>query len=104
MGRAEEGAGPPGGGLERLDAFQRRHQVLAFPYAVGRRYVEDRGGWLAAVISYYGFFSLLPALLAFVTVLYWIFGSQPTVLASVLSALWATLPFVGEGARQQVVP
>jgi uncharacterized BrkB/YihY/UPF0761 family membrane protein len=91
-------------GFDRVDAFQRRHVVPAFVHAVFKRYGEDRGGWLGAVISYYGFFSLLPALLAFVTVVYLVLGSHPTLLADVLAALWATLPFVGARARQQIAP
>ena len=71
--------------LDRFDAFQRRHSVIAFPHAVFKRYGEDRGGWLGAVISYYGFFSLLPALLAFVTIVYLVLGEQPTLLTNVLA-------------------
>ncbi|MDH4077644.1 MAG: YihY/virulence factor BrkB family protein [Acidimicrobiia bacterium] len=91
-------------GLARLDRFQQRHAVIAFPHAVLKRYGEDRGSWLGATISYYGFFSLLPALLAFVTIIYAVLGQNPTLLDEVLAAVWATLPFVGVDAIQRVEP
>ena len=54
--------------LERLDRFRRSRPVLAFPVGVVKKSQDDRAGSLAALIAYYGFFSLFPLLLAFVTV------------------------------------
>jgi len=51
----------PGAPLrERIDTFQQRHIALSFPYAVHKRFTEDRGKHYASLISYYGFFSLFP--------------------------------------------
>ena len=91
-------------GLDRLDEFQLRHTVLAFPHAVVKRYSEDRGGWLGVAISYHGFFSLLPALLAFATFVHAVLGANPTLLEEVLAALWATLPFASADAIRRVEP
>ena len=55
--------------LEFLDRLQRRHQWLALPFAVFKRFGEHGGGRLATTISYWSFFSIFPLLLAFVTVL-----------------------------------
>jgi len=46
----------------RLDAVQERRPWLAFPVAVMRKFGDDRGSSLAALISYYTFFSLFPLL------------------------------------------
>jgi hypothetical protein len=46
--------------------------VRAFPHAVFKRYGEDNDGWGRALISYYGFFSLFPRLVLFVTVAEWV--------------------------------
>ena len=56
------------GGLPRrardwADDLQRRHTLFGFPYAVIRRYVDDSGARLAALITYYGFLSIFPLLL-----------------------------------------
>jgi uncharacterized BrkB/YihY/UPF0761 family membrane protein len=102
--RAHPTSGTPETWFDRVDGFQRRHRTVAFTFAVGKRYTEDRGAWLCSTISYYGFFSLLPALLAFVTIVYAVLGSRPTLLASVLSAVWATLPFAGEDTIRRIEP
>ncbi|OJF11409.1 YhjD/YihY/BrkB family envelope integrity protein [Couchioplanes caeruleus] len=53
----------------RLDRLQQRRAVLGFPYAVIRKYADDGGGREAALITYYGFLSIFPALLLAETVL-----------------------------------
>jgi YihY family inner membrane protein len=54
--------------VDKLDAFQQRYRVTAFAYGVQRKYSDDRGGFLAALITFYGFLSIFPLLLAFFTV------------------------------------
>jgi len=59
---------PREGLLAWVDALQRRHVVLGFPFAVIRKYGDD-GGWRhAALITYYGFLSVFPILLVGVAV------------------------------------
>ncbi|HEY3239508.1 MAG TPA: ribonuclease BN, partial [Acidimicrobiia bacterium] len=53
--------------LERIDAVQRRRPWLAFPVAVLKKFGDDRASRLAALVSYYGFFSLFPLLLVLTT-------------------------------------
>src|SRR6266540_2124069 len=55
--------------LRKVDAFQKRHAALAFPFAVVKKFGDDQAGNLAALIAYYGFFSLFPLLLVLVTAL-----------------------------------
>jgi len=43
---------------ERLDAYQQRHPGVGFPLAVVYKFTDDQGGYLAALITYYGFLSL----------------------------------------------
>jgi len=52
-----------------FDRFQQRHAWLGFPLAVRQKYADDQGGYLAATISYYGFFPVFPLLLVFTTLL-----------------------------------
>ncbi|MEV6596278.1 YhjD/YihY/BrkB family envelope integrity protein [Actinoplanes sp. NPDC051346] len=67
MGRPRVGPGTgltvPGRVLERLDRLQQRRAALGFAYAVVRKYADDGGGREAALITYYGFLSIFPALL-----------------------------------------
>ena len=89
---------------DRLDRVQRRYPILGFPLAVFKRYGEDHGGWLGAIITYYGFFALMPLLLVFVTVLTIVFDDNPTLLDRILDAVWEQLPFVGEDMKKSVKP
>jgi membrane protein len=49
--------------VHRVDLFQRRHPFLGLPWSVLRKYTDDDGPRLAALMTYYGFLSLFPLLL-----------------------------------------
>ncbi len=74
----------------RVDDFQQQHQTLGFPIAVWRKFSEDQGGNLAALIAYWAFFSLFPLLLVAVTVMGFV-GVGSGTFQSVIS----TFPLVG---------
>jgi membrane protein len=80
---------------ERIDALQQRHRVLAFPYAVHKRFTEDRGKHFAALISYYGFFSLFPLLLAFVSLLGVVLRGRPGLRQDILDSALGHFPVLG---------
>ena len=88
--------------VDRIDRLQRRRRLLAFPFAVFKRYGEDNGGWVSALISYYGFFSLFPLLVVFVSVATWILGDRPDLLHRVLEAVWSRVPFGAAGLQESV--
>ncbi len=56
------------GPLAKIDEFQQSHSWLAVPIAVWRKFADDRGAKLAALISYYGFLSIFPLLIVATTV------------------------------------
>lgn len=82
--------------------MQRSQPVFGFPWAVVKRYVEDRGNWLGALISYFGFFSLFPLLVAFTTIATWLFSDRPQTLQRILSAVWSKVPFATDELAEQV--
>jgi membrane protein len=53
----------------KFDHYQRRKSWLGFPLAVFRKFSQDKAGYLAALVSYFGFFSVFPLMLAFMSVL-----------------------------------
>jgi hypothetical protein len=55
--------------VQAVDDFQQRHRWLAFPFAVVKKYGDDQAGRHAALLAYYGFFSLFPLLLMAVTLI-----------------------------------
>jgi YihY family inner membrane protein len=86
------------GVVRRADDVQRRKPSLAFPLAVIKRFGEDRAGQLAALIAYYGFFSLFPLLLAFVTLSGIVFRGSDTQERLVDAAL-SQFPVIGDQLR-----
>jgi len=81
--------------LRRTDDFQRTHAVLGFPFAVLKKFGDDRASQLAALISYYGFFSLFPLLLLFVTVVALVVRDDPALRQRLLDSAVSQFPIVG---------
>jgi YihY family inner membrane protein len=79
----------------RLDRFQQGHRASAFTYAVVKKYGDDQGGYLAALIAYYGFLSIFPLLLAFFTVAAWVLRGHAHTLRTLERNL-GTYPIVGQ--------
>jgi membrane protein len=88
--------------LRKVDAFQKRHAALAFPFAVVRKFGDDQAGNLAALIAYYGFFSLFPLLLVLVTVLGMILRTDPDLQTRILDSALANFPVIGTEISRNV--
>jgi YihY family inner membrane protein len=88
--------------LEGIDQFQRSHAWLAFPVAVIKKFGDDRASRLAALVSYYGFFSLFPLLLILVTVLGFVLSGQEELRRQVVDAILGQFPELGRPIRDSV--
>ena len=90
------------GALERIDHFQRSHRWLAFPVAVIKKFGDDRASRLAALVSYYGFFSLFPLLLILVTVLGFVLSGHDELRRQVMDAILRQFPELGRPIRDSL--
>jgi len=81
--------------VRAFDRAQRKHAVLAVPVAVVKKFGDDQGGSLAALVAYYSFFSLFPLLLVFVTVLGYVLQGNPDLQKSVEKSVLEQLPVIG---------
>ncbi|MHB1538765.1 MAG: YihY/virulence factor BrkB family protein [Solirubrobacteraceae bacterium] len=81
--------------IRAFDRFQRRHASLAIPIAVLRNFSEAEGGSAAALIAYWGFFSIFPLLLVFTTILGFLLQSDPSVHRAVLHSALRQFPIIG---------
>ncbi len=81
--------------VHRFDRFQQRQKGLAIPLAVIKKAGDDQGGNLAALVAYYGFFSLFPLLLVFTTILGYVLASDPSTRARVEHSIISQFPSVG---------
>ena len=88
--------------LRRVDRFQQQRPYLAFPFAVFKKFGDDQAGNLAALISYYGFFSLFPLLLVAVTVLGLVLAHDPSLQHRVLNSALKNFPVIGTQLRSNI--
>jgi membrane protein len=89
---------------ERLHALDRRQQQsprLGFLAAVLKKFGDDQGGQLAALIAYYGFVSLFPLLLVLVTVLGFVLQGDPGEQKRILDGALGQFPLISDQLRLQ---
>ena len=84
------------GVVSRFDAYQRRHRWLGVPIAVVYKFIDDQGGYLAALITYYGFLSLFPLLLIFSTVLGFLLPANPALQQQLIDSALGQFPIIGD--------
>jgi membrane protein len=83
------------GFIERIDRFQRRHPRLGLPIAVVYKHADDQGNYLAALITYYAFVSIVPLLLLSSTILGFVLHGNPQLQESLLNSAVSRFPVVG---------
>ncbi len=84
-----------GARLDAVDRYQRQHRWLGFPLAVRKQYGDANTGYAAATMAFYGFFSIFPLLLVFVSVLGFVLRSHPSWRDSVVNSALGDLPVIG---------
>ncbi|HTB50970.1 MAG TPA: YihY/virulence factor BrkB family protein [Solirubrobacteraceae bacterium] len=88
--------------LGAVDRYQQRKRWLGFVVAVFKRFDDDQGSQMGALIAYYGFFSLFPLLLVFVTVLGFVLEGSPGTQESVLHSTLSQFPIIGTQLQSNV--
>jgi YihY family inner membrane protein len=83
------------GPVRRFDAYQQSRDWLALPMAVVKKFGDDHGGSLAALVAYFAFFSLFPLLLVFTTILGFVLRNNPHAQQSVENSVLHQLPIIG---------
>lgn len=81
--------------MRRIDRFQQSHRRAGFLFAVVKKYGDDQGGSLAALITYYSFLSLFPLLLVLVTILGILVGGSSSIAQHVQSSALGQFPIIG---------
>lgn len=88
--------------LGAIDRFQQKHRVLAYPYALVKKYGDDEAGYQAALITYYGFLSLFPLLIVAVSVIDLVSQHNPELRDKLLHSINNYLPIVGNQIQSSV--
>lgn len=82
--------------LGRWDRWQRRHPTVSLPLAIIYKFFDDQGVYLAVIITYYAFVSVVPLLLLATSVLGFLLQDDPELRARVLDSTLASFPVVGD--------
>jgi YihY family inner membrane protein len=90
--------------IRAIDGFQQRHRLTAVVFAVIKKFGDDRGGSLAALIAYYGFLAVFPLLLFLITILGYVLGSHPGVVQDVQNSALRDFPVIGTQLNTQLHP
>jgi membrane protein len=83
-------------GVDRLDRYQRRHAWVGFPLAVVYKFFDDQGRYLAALIAYFGFVSMFPLLLLFVTTLGFVLNGNAALQERIVHSALVQFPIIGD--------
>ena len=90
--------------VRRVDRFQQRHAVLAFPWAVAQKFGNDQAGGKAALMAFYGLFALFPLLLLLATILGFVLSGNPALREQLIDSALGNFPVIGQDLRSQVHP
>lgn len=82
--------------LDRLDRYQRKHRRVGLPIAVFYKFFDDQGGYLAALITYYGFLSIVPLLLLGTATLGFLLAGNVELEQRVLDSTLSQFPVIGD--------
>ncbi|WP_203921420.1 YihY/virulence factor BrkB family protein [Rugosimonospora africana] len=85
--------------LGPIDRAQQRWGWAGYPYAVIKKYQEDNGANLAALLTYYAFLSVFPLLLVFTSLLGYALRSNPGLQQELLHSALVEFPVVGQQLR-----
>lgn len=78
-----------------IDRFQQKNRALGFIYGIVKKFGDDQGGSLAALITFFGFTSMFPLLLLIVTIFGMAAGDNSKLTRDVLDSALAQFPVLG---------
>lgn len=88
--------------LERVDGYQRTHAWIGFPFAVAKKFGEDRAGNLAALVAYYSFFSLFPLLMVLTAILGFVLQDNAELQDRIVDSALTQFPVIGPQIRENI--
>jgi YihY family inner membrane protein len=89
-------------GIRSVDCWQQRHPVVGFPVGVVKKFGDDEGGNLVALLTYYAFLATFPLLLALTAIFGVVLRKHPDLHAKAVNSAFAEFPIVGAQIHQQL--
>jgi membrane protein len=87
---------------DAIDGWQQARPLTAVPCAVAKKFTDDGASRLAALIAYWGFFSIFPLLLAFASILGFLLQDNPEFQQDVLDSTITQIPVIGDQLTRDV--
>lgn len=88
--------------IQKIDQYQRTHQISGFLYAVTKKYSEDEGGYQASLITYYAFLSLFPLFLALTSLLRLLLNGEQHFKTQLINNVTNIFPVLGSQLQRNV--
>ena len=88
--------------ISKIDVYQQNHRLPSIVFAIFRKYGDDNAGYLASLITYYGFLSLFPLLLAATSLISIATTFHLPFAANITAALANNFPLIGQELQNNV--
>lgn len=88
--------------IRPVDRWQQDHRAPGFVFGVVKKFGDDRGGTLAALITFYGFLSLFPLMLVGFTILGFLVGNNAHLYQQVQDSGLKDFPVIGDQLKNNV--
>lgn len=89
-------------GLHTVDSWQQRHRPPAFVFAVFKKFGDDQGGNLVALLTYFAFLATFPLLLALSGILGLALKGDPSLQHRIQKSALAEFPIIGTQLNSQI--
>ena len=89
-------------GLRTVDAWQQRHRVPGFLFAVFKKFGDDQAGNLVALLTYFAFIATFPLLLALTGILGLVLKGHPALQLRIQTSALSEFPIIGTQLSSQI--
>lgn len=88
--------------VRSVDAWQQRHRISAFTYAVFKKFGDDQAGNHVALLTYFAFLATFPLLLALSAILGLVLKGNPSLQLSIQNSALSEFPIIGTQINSQI--
>ena len=88
--------------LRTLDAWQQRHRIPAFTYAVLKKFGDDQAGNHVALLTYFALLATFPLLLALTAILGLVLKGNSALQISIQNSALTEFPIIGTQINSQI--
>ncbi|MEX0767234.1 MAG: YhjD/YihY/BrkB family envelope integrity protein, partial [Microthrixaceae bacterium] len=81
--------------IDRIDAQHRKIVPTAVAFGIVKKFGDDKGGQLAMLLAYKGFFSLFPLMLAFINALGLLLRNNEDLQNKLIDSVLGNVPVIG---------